>query len=238
MILSLALMCGCDVDPAERMNAGNQQFDQARYGDAVEFYQAAQVAAPDSPEAYYNAAGAFSRLGDIESAINAYKQVLKTSDDNLSARTYFNMGNLYFEEKRYADAIDAYQEVLLLRPNDEDARHNLELALQVLVIVSSTPAPTDAFLSQNGTDDPTPTTSSETENLPTPLPTGGESAVTLDAPNSLPEDLASTPDITNLSPTYSSEEAEKLFDAIQQAQQPFPLVTVGTPFANTSNKDW
>ena len=38
---------------------------------------------------------------------------------------YFNLGNAYFREGRFDDAIGAYREVLLLDPDDLDAKVNL-----------------------------------------------------------------------------------------------------------------
>ncbi len=235
MMLCLFAMCGCDVDPVERMNAGNSQYDQGHYDDALESYQAAQVSSPDNPEAYYNAGGVFSRSGEIERAIAAFKQALKTSDLDLSARTWFNMGNLYFEAKRFGEALDAYQQVLLLRPDDADARHNLELALNALAIVSPTASLSIDTTSQN---EPTPTAEAGANILSTPLPSSLEDTLIPDVTNPQSQDSVPTKDITSLSPTFSSENAEQLLDAIQQAQQPFPSLLSGTPSVTTSGKDW
>ena len=38
------------------------------------------------------------------------------------------MGNIYFDQADYAEAVNAYRETLLREPDDADARHNLELA--------------------------------------------------------------------------------------------------------------
>lgn len=234
IMLCMSALCGCSVDHSERINAGNNHYDQAQYDQAVEAYQAAQVSAPDNAEAYYNAGGAFSRSGEPERAIFAFKQALKTSDVDLTVRIWFNMGNLYFEVKRYGEAVNAYQQVLLLRPGDGDARHNLELTLNVLSAVSPTPEPTDST-SQN---EPTPTADAGFNHLPTPLPSLAEGTSTSDILNPQPQDSASTLDASNLAPTFSVEDAEQLLDAIQQAQQPFPSLMDGTPSSATSGKDW
>ena len=62
----IIVLCGglalwaCTTNPAERNNAGNSLYDQGDYNAAWNAYQAAQVSAPDAPEAYYNAASSHS----------------------------------------------------------------------------------------------------------------------------------------------------------------------------------
>lgn len=238
ILLCMFAFCSCDVDPVERINAGNRLYDQSQYGEAVEAYQAAQVAAPDMPEAYYNAGGALRRSGDIESAIKAFKQALKTSNVDLSIRTYFNMGNLYFETKRYDEAVDAYKQVLLLRPDDEDARHNLELALKALVASPTAVAPTELESMQDSADSPTLTVEASDGSVSSLVAPSSGATSTPDEQDSQSQNLALTLDTSRLPATYSVEHAENLLDAIQQAQQPFPSLTVVTPSANTSDKDW
>ena len=99
--LLLCLGCGCAVNPSERNNAGNGLYDQSDYDNAIKAYQSAQVSAPDGAEAYYNAASAYSRAGEFDKAIDALRQALKTSDPDLIARTYYNLGNIYFEMQRF-----------------------------------------------------------------------------------------------------------------------------------------
>ncbi|MCA0453104.1 MAG: tetratricopeptide repeat protein [Chloroflexi bacterium] len=219
---------GCAVNPAERISEGNSQYNQSNYEEALLSYQAAQVARPDDLVAYLNAANAYARLGDIENALQSYQQVLKNDDAELSIQAYFNMGNLFFEAKRYGEAVRSYQQVLLRRSDDEDARHNLELALKALVDVSPTPTTSaETPISENALETQTPTL--ELPNAATATPVTN---------NPMPQNTLSSPDTANLPPTYSLEEAESLLDAIQQSQQTFSLMVTGTPAQTTSGKDW
>lgn len=232
--LFLGVGCGCAVNPAERNNAGNGLYEQSDYVNAIKAYQAAQVAAPDEAEAYYNAASAYSQAGEFDKAIDALKQALKTSDPDLTARTYYNLGNVYFGMQRFDDAVTAYQQVLLLRPDDEDARHNLELALEKLVVASPTPTlTTEDATEEGGGNGSTPTvvpTSSSNESTAIPLPSTSD----------LQQNITTlVPSSNDTQPTFSVEDAQRILDAVQQAQHPFPNSDLsGTPSSVQSGKDW
>lgn len=227
-VLYALVTSGCAVNPAERIGEGNSQFNQADYDAALLAYQAAQVALPDDPVGYFNAAGAYARLGDIENALQAYQQALKTGDVDLSIQAYFNMGNLFFEAERYSEAVQAYQQVLLRRSDDEDARHNLELALKALTDFPPTPtAPTETSIPENILETQTPIV--ELLNTATATP---ENA------NLARDNATPSRDTTSLPPTYSLEDAESLLDAIQQSQQTFSLMITGTSAQSSSGKDW
>ncbi len=231
--LFLLVTCGCGVNPAERNNAGNSLYDQADYDNALRAYQAAQVVAPDNPEAYYNAASAYSQVGELDKAIDALKQALKTSDPDLTARTYYNLGNIYFGMHQFVDALAAYQQVLLLHPDDSDARHNLELALKKLVVASPTPTlQPEAATEEGGSDGETPTSESSGQNEATATVVPNTSDSQLD--NATPP-----PNSSEVQPTFSVEDAQRILDAVQQAQQPFPNNALSTtPSTVQSGKDW
>ncbi len=231
-ILGVILLvgCGCAVNPAERNNAGNSLYSQSEYPAAIKAYQAAQVAAPDSPEAYYNAATAYGRAGEYEKAIEALNQALKTTDPDLVVHAQYNMGNIYFEMRRFDDAIRAYQQVLLLQPNDEDARHNLELAMNQIVATPSPVSSPETATEDAGNGGATPTNESEMVQTATPISNDSGSQTATANP---------TLDRSDLQPTYSIEDAQRILDAVQQSQALFPNQSItGTPNSPKSGKDW
>ncbi|MBI1276950.1 MAG: tetratricopeptide repeat protein [Anaerolineaceae bacterium] len=229
--LLLWVVCGCTTNPAERNNVGNGLYDQADYDGAIKAYQAAQVAAPDNAEAYYNSASAYSQAGELDKAVDALKQALKFSNPDLIARTYYNLGNVYFGMRRFDDAVVAYQQVLLLHPDNEDARHNLELALKKLVVASPTPTLLDDAATEEA----------DSGGLtPTAVPTTSSNEATA-SPDSLDSQLNTlTPPVSNeTQPTFSVDDAQRILDAVQQAQQPFPNSALSaTPASIQSGKDW
>ncbi|MBQ7823625.1 MAG: tetratricopeptide repeat protein [Bacteroidaceae bacterium] len=63
---------------------------------------------------------------EYSKAIELYESILK--EDGKSATIYYNLGNAYYKNKQYAPAILNYERALLILPNNEDARYNLEMA--------------------------------------------------------------------------------------------------------------
>ncbi|HNT78865.1 MAG TPA: tetratricopeptide repeat protein [Anaerolineae bacterium] len=119
-------------DEVKYNEAGNAQFEEQAYDEALTAYRQAQVAEPDLPEPYYNAANTYNRQGQVEGALAQTEQSLKTAEGPLAAQAWYNLGNAYFDAQQWEQAIAAYQEALRLTPDDADAKVNLELALQKL----------------------------------------------------------------------------------------------------------
>lgn len=242
--LSVVILCfwltGCG-GVAERNNTGNAAYRDGEYERALVAYQSAQVMAPDDPLAYFNAAGALIQLDALDDAINALEQALTTADDGLKADAYYNLGNVFFEIREYDAAIQAYQQTLLLRPDDTDARYNMELAL--LTAVQPTPTAQEQQTDpQLGQTDPETTPTDQPRSFDGPTPT----------PPPLDLDPSATPDRgegqdgeTGPTPAPQSEgemtieQARQLLDQIQQEQVALSefLERSGAP-GDPSEKDW
>ncbi len=131
-LLLLFLLTACMSDEVKYNEAGNEQFEKQAYDEALTAYRQAQVAEPDLPEPYYNAANTYNRQGQVEGALAQTEQSLKTAEGPLAAQAWYNLGNAYFDAQQWEQAIAAYKEALRLTPDDADAKVNLELALQKL----------------------------------------------------------------------------------------------------------
>lgn len=221
--LMLMVCCACAPDAAERNHAGNNFFAQGDFDQAIGAYQAAQVFSPDAAAPYLNAADALVQAGNFEDALAALNQALKTADVMTAAQGYYNLGNAYFKIGSYPEAVAAYQQVLLRNPGDEDARYNLELALQQV----------QQLPDQQSSDSMTTT--------PTLEPT----SIDGQTPTNEPGNQFPTPESNNLTPTPSSEsgdglsqeEAEQILDSVQQQQPVLPGVATAAP-SDPSGKDW
>lgn len=209
------------------MAAGNAYYANGEYAEAIRAYQSAQVAEPDRSEAYFNAANAYSQMGDFAAAIAAYRQTLKTSDENLLADAHYNLGNVYLQQSELVAAIRAYQKALLLRPDDADARHNLELAFYLL---TSTPPAAAQFSHTLDGDD-------FTDELTVPSTPQADFGATVTAGESTQTNEMSV--YQAVTPSLTVAEAEQILDAAQQSQLSYSLTQpVGTPSAVGSGKDW
>lgn len=64
--------------------------------------------------------------GDYKAAIEIYESLAANNGE--SADVYYNLGNAYYKSENIAKAVLNYERALLLNPDDEDIRFNLELA--------------------------------------------------------------------------------------------------------------
>jgi Tetratricopeptide repeat. len=64
--------------------------------------------------------------GDFKSAIASYEEIAEK--EGISSKLYYNLGNAYFKNKQYPQAILNYERSLLLDPSNKDTKFNLKLA--------------------------------------------------------------------------------------------------------------
>jgi tetratricopeptide (TPR) repeat protein len=64
--------------------------------------------------------------GEYKAAIEIYESLAANNGE--SADVYYNLGNAYYKSENIAKAVLNYERALLLNPDDEDIRFNLELA--------------------------------------------------------------------------------------------------------------
>lgn len=134
LLVAAGLLATACAPSAEKLNnKGNDEFAQEAYLEALAAYQTAQIESPELAEPYYNAANALYREGAYPEALVQIQQALQyAASDTLAQNGLYNMGNSSFSTQDWQAAVDAYREALLLNPNDQDAKYNLELALQQL----------------------------------------------------------------------------------------------------------
>lgn len=131
-LLAIALLLAACSPSAEKLNGeGNQAFLEEAYQDALAAYQGAQIENPELAEPYYNAANALYREGNYEAALEQLQHALSfAGDDRLAENSLYNIGNNFFNAQDLQNAIEAYKQALLIDPEDQEAKYNLELALQ------------------------------------------------------------------------------------------------------------
>ena len=113
-------------------NEGNEAYEQQDYEAAQSSYQEAIEKSPELPEPHYNSGNVHYRQGQDEVARQSYDQALLEADDDLYRDILFNQGNIQLRADEIEEAIESYKEALRLDPDDQDAKHNLEVALSRL----------------------------------------------------------------------------------------------------------
>jgi tetratricopeptide (TPR) repeat protein len=84
------------------------------------------LARAESPEQFYDEANKAYQAGNFTAAIQKYEAILAAG--NLSGEVFYNLGNAYYKNGNIAKAILNYERAMKLMPNDDDLRHNLQLA--------------------------------------------------------------------------------------------------------------
>ena len=130
MIIAILLLAACSPSAEELNNRGNKAFAGQDYKGALSAYQEAQDKSPETAESYYNAANTHYRRKDYQQAQQQLQQGLTKAQGDLSQNSFYNLGNTLFNAQQFEPAIEAYKEALRLNPDDEQAKHNLELALK------------------------------------------------------------------------------------------------------------
>jgi len=118
----------------------NRLYEKGKYAEALSLYEEALVEDPDEKKLSMNKGSAQYRLDDFNSAEESYKNALTVEDAVARADLHYNMGNVYNMQgdqmlqtanqqamEKYKAARDSYIKSLDLRPNDKDAKWNLQL---------------------------------------------------------------------------------------------------------------
>jgi len=107
---------------------GHDAFESEQFAEALDRWTEAQVDDPSDRRLDYNIGQALFRLERYPEAEEAFLAATATDVTGLAADAFYGAGNAAFQQGRYLDAIAAYEKSLELRPDDEDAVHNADLA--------------------------------------------------------------------------------------------------------------
>lgn len=124
-ILFLALDANNDARKA------NQAFEEGRYEEAIELYDRAISENPENPKLYFNKASALYKLGRTEEAMQSFERYEGMVENPVEqSLADYNQGTMLTDQEEFQQAAELFREALKKNPDDEDARHNYELALR------------------------------------------------------------------------------------------------------------
>jgi len=123
--------------PAQKENplirSGNRYYKQKRMDLSQKQYEDAVKKAPANPTANYNLGNAQFRTNNYNDAANSYNtSVEHTNDKTMQEKGLYNKGVALVKQQKLKESIDAWKNALKLDASDEDARENLQKALQQL----------------------------------------------------------------------------------------------------------
>jgi len=109
---------------------GNDAYKKKQYNEAAGAYQNALKKSPDAT-AYYNLGNALYKTDKLDDALKSYDNTVQNSKTYPhKENAYYNGGVVLQKQKKIPECIKAYKNALKIDPNDEEARQNLERALQ------------------------------------------------------------------------------------------------------------
>ncbi|MCS7263196.1 MAG: tetratricopeptide repeat protein [Armatimonadetes bacterium] len=100
---------------------------------AIKAFREARKIDGNNPILLFNEGTALLSLGRLKEAEQSLRSSLKglsVKQIREQASAHYNLGNLYFSQKRWDEAAKSYIATLKRTPNDWDAKFNLELVLR------------------------------------------------------------------------------------------------------------
>lgn len=112
---------------------GNELYKKKQYEAAAKEYRRATELNDKNAKAYYNLGSALHRSNKTAEAEKAFGEAAKNAKDAmLKSKALYNEGVTLSKQRKLAESIDAYKQALRLNSKDEQARENLQLALNEL----------------------------------------------------------------------------------------------------------
>ena len=110
---------------------GNAAYKKNDYATATDAYSQVLKKNPANATAQFNIGNALYRSQKTDESIAAYDNAVKGLNKPVQkANAFYNKGVVMQNNKKIPECIEAYKNALKLSPNDDDARQNLQKALQ------------------------------------------------------------------------------------------------------------
>ncbi|MCC5940720.1 MAG: tetratricopeptide repeat protein [Balneolaceae bacterium] len=127
-IILFVFLTASAVSDARKANAA---FERGDYAEAVQLYRQAIQQDPENARLHFNLGNALSQLGQKDEAAEAYSRFNELADSPVDqSMADYNMGRMLTDDENYEEALNYFREALIKNPNDDDARHNFELAVK------------------------------------------------------------------------------------------------------------
>ena len=131
---SLLFLFICNSSIAQNVKSkiikGNDAYKKNDYNNAENNYRDAEKLDEKNSIANYNLGNTLYRKDNLDGAVASFDNTIKNSTEDITKeKAYYNKGVAYQKAKKLPECITAYKNALMLNPQDEDARQNLERAL-------------------------------------------------------------------------------------------------------------
>jgi Ca-activated chloride channel homolog len=120
----------CAQNAISSIRKGNEYYKLSQFDMAEKEYKQAVAKEPSNSTALYNLANALQLQKKYEEAHKVLAGLLQQSENNaLRSAAHYNNGVAYTREKNLEESIASYKAALRLKPDDKQARENLQKAL-------------------------------------------------------------------------------------------------------------
>lgn len=109
---------------------GNKLYRQNSFEQSLNEYQHAVTQAPGNPVAQYNLGNAQFRSNKLDEALQSYENTIAAGAKPVKEKAFYNKGVALSKQQKLQESIDAWKNALKLNPADQEARENLQKALQ------------------------------------------------------------------------------------------------------------
>lgn len=111
---------------------GNKLYAAEKYPEAAETYSRALKLRPDDPTLQHNRGAALYKAGQLQASEQAFSAAMADAPQQLQQDLHYNIGNARYRLSNFKGAIEQYKQALRLKPDDSEAKYNLELAQRKL----------------------------------------------------------------------------------------------------------
>ncbi|MEG4515227.1 MULTISPECIES: tetratricopeptide repeat protein [unclassified Microcoleus] len=111
-------------------NLGSLGAQQQKWQEAIGFYQKAIAIKPNFAGVYRNLAKVFGQISKPEEAQQCWYQAFSLEPEKVAPGEHLNMGDAFFRQEKFPEAIACYDRAIKLNPNVATAYQNLGEALK------------------------------------------------------------------------------------------------------------
>jgi len=153
ILIIIAVLSSVNADEVGAKNRkANKLYSKGQYDEALKLYDDALLLDPSNAKLKMNKGSTHYRLGEFDEAEKSYRDAVSSQlGKKAQADAHYNLGNIQYKQaeklessgnaesarKKYSGALESYINTLKLRPNDMDAKWNLQLAHQKIDLLKN-----------------------------------------------------------------------------------------------------
>ncbi len=130
--MAIPFLCGFSILEKREVEveAGNAALKAGKAEDALAHYDRAVKKLPAEAGVHLDRGSALYALSRFDEAGQEFLRATESKDGAVKQSAFYNLGNALFKKEKFKEAVAAYTRALGLRPDDKQAKWNLEIALK------------------------------------------------------------------------------------------------------------